>query len=139
MTTIITQRPISPQISRRQINNITMFIAAIGIAAMTIATQPFGAGAPPGQTESSPWQRAASVDLTPSGAQWCCLGSRPVERLGRGITDVDEVTSSVDNSPRVSRLAVRSVGLDPGTIDKLIGGTVYADVQPTYSSNNHVR
>lgn len=138
MTTTITQRPISPQLSRPRFN-IIMFMAAIGIAAMTIATQPFSTGAPPDQIDGSPWRRAASVDLTPSGAEWCCLGSKPAERLGRGMTDVDEVTSSVDNSRRVNRFAVRSVGLDPGAIDELIGGTVYANVRAGHSSNNHVR
>ena len=139
MTTIIAQRPNSPQLSGPQINKIIMLIAGIGIAAMTIATQPFNSGAPPEQIGGSPWRRAAPLDLTSSGAVWCCLGSKPVERLGRGMTDVDEVTSSVDNSRRVNPLAVRSVGLDPGAVDRLIGGTVYADVRYTRSSINHVR
>jgi hypothetical protein len=139
MTTIIAQRPNSPQLSRHQSNIIVMFIAAIGIVAMTIATQPFSTGAPPEQTASSPWQRAVSVDLTPSRAEWCCLGSKPADRLGRGMTDVGEVTSSVDNSPRPNLLAVRSVGLDPGGVDKLIGGTVYPEVRPARSSINEVR
>jgi hypothetical protein len=55
------------------------------------------------------------------------------------MTDVGEVTSSVENSSRVSLLAVRSVGLDPGAIDELIGGTVYANAGAAHSSNNHVR
>ncbi|MCL1588611.1 MAG: hypothetical protein M3092_09340 [Actinomycetia bacterium] len=139
MTTIITQRPNSPQLSRPQINKIIMLIVAIGIAAMTIATQPFNSGVPPEQIEGSPWRRAAPLDLTSPGAVWCCLGSKPAERLGRGVTDVGDVTSSVDNSRRVNPLVVRSVGLDPGDIDKLIGGTVYAEVRHTRSSINHVR
>jgi len=139
MTTIITQRPNNPQLSRLQINKIIMLIAAIGIAAMTIATQPFNSGAPPEQFGGSPWRRSAPLDLTSSGVVWCCLGSKPAERMGRGITDVDEVTSSVDNSRRVNPLAVRSVGLDPGATDKLIGGTVYVEVRPARSSINHVR
>jgi hypothetical protein len=139
MTTLITHRPNSPQLSRHQINNIIMFVAAIGIAAMTVATQPFSTGTPPGPTDSSPWRHAESVDPTPSEVDWCCLGSKPAERLGRGLADVGEVTSSVDNSPRVNPLAVSSVGLDPGVIDELIGGTVYPNAGAAHSSNNHVR
>ena len=48
MTTIITQRPNSPQLSRPQINKIIMLIVAIGIAAITIATQPFNPLGMPG-------------------------------------------------------------------------------------------
>jgi hypothetical protein len=55
------------------------------------------------------------------------------------MTDVGEVTSSVDNRPRVRLLAVRSVVLDLGATDSLIGGTVYVEVRPARSSINHVR
>jgi hypothetical protein len=139
MTTIITQRPTSPQLSNSRINNIIMFMAAIGIAAMIIATQPFNPGAAPAQIDRSPSRSAIVANPTVPKADWCCLGSRPAEGLGKGMTDVGEVTSSVDNNPRMNPLAVRSVGLDPGAIDKLIGGTLHADVRPAHSSNNHVR
>jgi len=123
MTTSIAQRSNSPQLNKPQINSIVIFIAAIGIAAMTIVTQPFSTDAPP----------------TPSDIEWCCLGSKPADEPGRLMTDVDEVTSSVENSPRTGPLALRSVGLDPGAIDELIGGTVYAEVRHAHSSSNHVR
>ena len=139
MTTIITQRPNSPQLSRPQINKTIMLIAAIGIVAMTIATQPFNSGAPPEQIEGSPWRRAAPLDLTSSGAVWCCLGSKPAERLGSGMTDVGEVTSSVDNSRRVNPLAISSVGHDSRATDGPIGGAVRVGVRPARSSTNYLR
>ncbi len=139
MTTIHTQRPTSRQLSNSRINNVVMFLAAIGITAMIIATQPFSTGTPRDQIDGSPWRRAASVDLTPFGAEWCCLGSKPAERLDRGMTDVDEVTSRVEHSRRVNPLAVRSVGFDRGAVDELIGETLYAEVRHTRSSFNHVR
>jgi len=45
-------------------------------------------------------------------AGWCCLGSKPAKRLGRGMADACEVTSSVNNNPGMNPLAARSVGLD---------------------------
>jgi len=139
MTTITTQRPTNPRLGSSHINKLVMFLAVIGIAAMIIVTHPFNSGAPSEQIDGSPWRRGASVDLTPLGAEWCCLGSKPAERLGRGMTDVDEVTSRVNSSRRVNSLAVRSVGFDPGGVDEPIGGTVYAEVRHTRSSISHVR
>jgi hypothetical protein len=139
MTTIITQRPTSAQINKAQINSVIMFIAAIGIAAMIIVTQPFNSGTPPGQIDRSPTRNAVVTNPTPVQTEWCCLGSKPAELVGEGITDVGEVTSSVDNNPRMNPLALRSVGLDPGAIDKLIGGTIYPDVRHVPSSKNHLR
>ena len=76
---------------------------------------------------------------TPVQTEWCCLGSKPAELVGKGMTDVGEVTSSVDNNPRMNPLAIHSVGLDPGAIDKLIGGTIYPDVRHVPSWKNHLR
>lgn len=139
MTTIITQRPDSPHLTKIQINNIIMFMVAIGIAAMTIATQPFNSAAPRDQIDDAPSPVGVEAHATPPMAEWCCLGARPAEMAGRGMTDVSDVTSSVDNNPRLNLLAVRSVGLDPGAIDRLIGGTTYPVRRHALSSNNHMR
>lgn len=139
MTTIITQRLDRPQFARLQINNIVMVMAAAGVAAMIIATQPFNSGAAPAQIDWSSSRSAIVANPTVPKSVWCCLGSKPAEGLGKGMTDVGEVTSSVDNNPRMNPLAVRSVGLDPGAINKLIAGTVYADARLARSSYNHVR
>jgi hypothetical protein len=139
VSTIITQKSSSPQLSNPLINNSIMFLAAIGIAAMIIVTQPFNSGAALSQIDRSPSRSAILANPTAPNADWFCLGSKPAEGLGKEMTDVGEVTSSVDNSPRLNPLAVRSVGLDPGAIDKLIDGTTYSDVRHVTSSKNPVR
>lgn len=118
MTTIATHRPTTPIT-----NHVVMFIAAIGVAVMIIATNPFDVGAAPNRAGPDV-QNATTAEIPrPQPAGWCCLGSKPAEWPGQGMTDVGEVTSSVEMIPPLNALSDSSLGRVSGGVGVSEGQT----------------
>ena len=107
MTTFDAYGTTNPQISK-----LVMFLAAIGIAAMIIFTHPFDVGGDAYRARLDSPGASTTAIPRPQVADWCCLGSKPAEWLGQGMTDVGDVTSSVDKIPQKNPLIVEMVGLD---------------------------
>ena len=107
MTTLDACETTNPQITK-----LVMFLAAIGIAAMIIITHPFDVGGNANRARFDSPGASTTAIPRPQVTDWCCLGSKPAEWLGQGMTDVGDVTSSVDKIPRKSPLIVEMVWLD---------------------------